>query len=82
MNKSQNYNTNKIFKDKLGIEEYKKLNFTTGSGGDIVKNVEDGNESYYKVGSIETIDMGTYGTHILHIANTSTPSECNTAGFS
>ena len=26
--------------------------------------------------------MGTYGTHTLRIANTSTPSECSTAGFS
>ena len=26
--------------------------------------------------------MGTYGTHTLRIANTSTPSECSTSGFS
>ncbi|UKI57958.1 MAG: DUF6273 domain-containing protein [Clostridium sp.] len=26
--------------------------------------------------------MGTYGTHTLRIANTSTPSECSRAGFS
>ncbi len=26
--------------------------------------------------------MGTYGTHTLRVANTSTPSECSTSGFS
>ncbi len=26
--------------------------------------------------------MGTYGTHTLRVANTSTPSECSTTGFS
>ena len=28
------------------------------------------------------IDMGTYGTHTVRIANTSTPSECSKSGFS
>ena len=36
----------------------------------------------YNVGDTKEIDMGTYGTHTLRIANKSTPSECSTEGFS
>ena len=83
MNKSQNYNTNKTFKGKFGIEEYQKPNFSTDSWSEIIANVKAGNGSEYKVGSTKEVNLGTtYGTHILRIANTSTPSECSTAGFS
>ena len=83
MNKSQNYNTNKTFKGKLGIEEYQKPNFSTDSWPEIIENVKAGNGSDYEVGSTKEIDLGdTYGTHTLRVANTSTPDECNTEGFS
>ena len=83
MNKSQNYNTNKTFKGKFGIEEYQKPNFSTDSWSEIIANVKAGNGSEYKVGSTKEVNLGTtYGTHILRIANTSTPSECSTTGFS
>ena len=36
----------------------------------------------YKVGDTKEIDMGEFGKHTLRIANTSTPEECNTEGFS
>ena len=83
MNKSQNYNTNKTFKGKFGIEEYQKPNFSTDSWSEIIANVKAGNGSEYKVGSTKEIDLGTtYGTHTLRVANTSTPDECKTEGFS
>ena len=83
MNKSQNYNTNKTFKGKFGIEEYQKPNFSTDSWATIIENVKAGNGSEYKVGSTKEINLGsTYGTHTLRVANTSTPSECSTTGFS
>ena len=83
MNKSQNYNTNKTFKGKLGIEEYKAPNFATDSWATIIENVRAGNGSEYKVGSTKEVNLGTtYGTHTLRIANTSTPDECSTTGFS
>ena len=56
--------------------------FTTDSWKTIVKAVKNGNTGKYNVGDTKTIDMGTYGTHTLRIANTSTPSECSTSGFS
>ncbi len=60
----------------------KPSTFSTDSWETIVASVKAGNTRRYKVGETKTIDMGTYGTHTLRIANTSTPSECSTAGFS
>ena len=49
----------------------------------IIANVKAGNGSEYKVGSTKEVNLGTtYGTHTLRVANTSTPSECSTTGFS
>ncbi len=56
--------------------------FATDSWKTIIKAVRNNNISKYNVGDTRTIDMGTYGTHTLRIANTSTPSECSTTGFS
>ena len=56
--------------------------FATDSWKTIIKAVRNNNISKYNVGDTKTIDMGTYGTHTLRIANTSTPSECSRAGFS
>ena len=82
-NADQNTNQGKKFNGVLGIEEYKAPNFTTDSWSTIIANVKAGNGSEYKVGSTKEVNLGTtYGTHTLRIANTSTPSECSTTGFS
>ncbi len=81
----QDYNKKKSFSGKLGINEYKPASpvaFSTDEWDTIVNAVKTGNTSVYKVGDTKTVDMGTYGTHTLRIANKSTPSECSTAGFS
>ena len=81
----QNYNKNKSFSGKLSINEYKPASpvaFSTDEWDTIVNAVKTGNTSVYKVGDTKTVDLGTYGTHTLRIANTSTPSECSTTGFS
>ena len=57
-------------------------NFSTDSWSKIVKAVQENNIGKYNVGDTKEIDMGTYGTHTLRIANKSTPSECSTEGFS
>ena len=56
--------------------------FSTDSWKTIIKAVKNNNISKYKVGDTKTIDMGSYGTHTLRVANMSTPSECSTFGFS
>ena len=82
-NADQNTNQGKKFNGVLGIEEYKAPNFATDSWEAIIAKVKAGNGSEYAVGSTKEVDLGTtYGTHTLRVANTSTPSECSTTGFS
>ena len=81
-NADQNYNQGKEFNGVLGIEEYKAPDFATDSWSTIIANVKAGNGSEYKVGSTKEVNLGTYGTHTLRVANTSTPSECSGTGFS
>ena len=56
--------------------------FSTDSWYTIAKAVKNNNISKYNVGDTKSVNLGTYGTHTLRIANTSTPSECSTSGFS
>ena len=56
--------------------------FSTDSWSTIISSVKANNKRGYKVGDTKEIDLGTYGTHTLRIANTSTTSECSTSGFS
>ncbi len=82
-NAVQNYNQGKEFNGVLGIEEYKAPDFSTDSWATIIANVKAGYGSEYVVGSTKEVNLGTtYGTHTLRVANTSTPSECSTNGFS
>ena len=82
-NADQNTNQGKKFNGVLGIEEYKAPNFATDSWSTIIANVKAGYGSEYAVGSTKEVNLGTtYGTHTLRVANTSTPSECSTEGFS
>ena len=81
----QDYNKKKSFSGKLGINEYNlptSVSFAEDSWATIAELVKAGKTDTYNVGDTKTIDMGTYGTHTLRIANTSTPSECSTSGFS
>ena len=64
------------------IPKVNPVSFATDSWETIITAVKENNISKYKVGDTKTIDMGTYGTHTLRVANTSTPSECSTSGFS
>ena len=49
----------------------------------IINNVRTGNTSNYHAGDTKTVTLGnSIGTHTLRIANTSTPVECSTTGFS
>ena len=57
--------------------------FTTDSWEDIIDNAEQGLAcGIYNVGDTKEIDLGSFGTHTLRIANCSTPSECSNTGFS
>ena len=62
--------------------EVKMPDFATDSWEKIISVVQSGGGSLYEVGDTKIIDMGTFGTHTIRIANMSTPAECSTAGFS
>ena len=81
-NAAQNYNQGKKFSGVLGVNEYKKPNFATDSWATIAANVKAGNGSDYNVGDTKEIDLGDLGKHNVRIANTTTPDECSTKGFS
>ena len=81
-NSVQNYNQGKKFSGVLGIEEYKEPNFTTDRWSVVATNLKIGNEIYYKIGDTKEVDLGSFGIHKVRIANTSTPDECGTEGFS
>ena len=84
-NTSQNYNQRKKFNGVIGVKEYKSeepVSFATDSWETILNAVQDGNISKYNVGDTKDITLNTLGTHKVRIANTSTPSECSTEGFS
>ena len=82
---TQNYNKNKSFNGKIGLEEFElpsSVSFAEDSWETIVTRVQVGEISTYNVGDTKEVDLGDYGTHTLRIANTSTPDECKTEGFS
>ena len=62
--------------------EVKMPDFATESWEKIISVVQSGGGSLYEVGDTKEVDMGTFGTHTIRIANTSTPDECATDGFS
>ena len=68
--------------DENAVKPGHPESFETDSWATIVNAVKTGNASVYNVGDTKTVDMGTFGTHTLRIANKSTPSECSTTGFS
>ncbi|MBQ6497450.1 MAG: hypothetical protein IJI58_01905, partial [Bacilli bacterium] len=58
------------------------VSFAEDDWSTIVAAVKSGNTNNYNVGDTKEVDMGTFGTHTLRIANKSTPTECSTTGFS
>ena len=81
----KNINGEKVYSEyseEITIIKEVESQFNTDSWETIIANVKSGNIDNYNVGDTKRIDLGDYGTHIIRIANTSTPSECSTEGFS
>ena len=72
--------TDKITEGKC--EEISPKNFSIDDWETIINAIREGDGSEYAVGSTKEVNLGTYGTHTLRVANTSTPSECSGTGFS
>ena len=80
INADQNYNQGKKFSGVIGIKETSQ--FEKDGWETIETNVRNGNISNYNIGDTKEVDLGDLGKHNVRIANTTTPSECSTTGFS
>ena len=56
--------------------------FSTDSWSIIISSVKANNKRGYKVGDTKEIDLGTYGTHTLRVANISKSDSCGNSGYS
>ena len=72
----------KVQEGKCGSVPETSHSFADDDWSTIINNVKNGNTGDYNVGDTKTIELTGYGTHTVRIANKSTPSECNTTGFS
>ena len=79
---SLNFRVNYVQKDNTAIDVLHPRNLGDDDWDTIISNAQNGKASMYVVGSTKEVDMGTLGTHTLRVANTSTPAECSTTGFS
>ena len=66
---------NAIERDELGKGIPEPVSFTTDSWQTIQKAVQTGNTELYNIGDTKEVDLGTFGTHTVRIAN---KSECTT----
>ena len=58
------------------------VSFATDSWATIASAVRNNNTNAYHVGDTKEVDLGSLGTHVVRIANMSTPSECAQNDFS
>ena len=79
---NQNSQQGKVFNAYLSVEAYSSSAFSRDSWETIAANIKNGTIGEYNVGDTKEVTLEGYGTHILRIANTSTPAECSTTGFS
>ncbi len=69
--------------DDTGTKVSHPESFADDDWSTIINAVQTGNTSAYHVGDTKTVELGnSLGTHTLRIANTTTPAECSTEGFS
>ena len=66
---------NAVERNELGREIPNPVSFTTDSWETIQKAVQTGNSGVYNVGDTKEVDLGSFGTHTIRIAN---KSECTT----
>ena len=64
-------------------EEIQHPSFEDDDWDTIINTIQNNNScGPYNVGDEKEIDMGTFGTHTLRIANCSKPADCSNPGFS
>ena len=81
-NKTLSFSVTYVQADNNAIEVCSPSNFSTDSWETVVCAAKRGLFDTYNLGDTRSIDMGSFGTYTIRIANTTTPTECSTEGFS
>ena len=82
-NLSLSFSVTYIQADEYAEEVAHPDSFADDDWSTIINAVQTGYTSAYHVGDTKTVELGnSLGTHTIRIANTSTPAECSTEGFS
>ena len=76
------FNITYVQADSNAIAVTHPLSFADDDWGTIINAVQSGNISNYHVGDTKTVNISGLGTYKLRIANTTTPAECSTTGYS
>ena len=80
-NKTLSFSVTYVQADNTAVE--RPVHTMADDDWDIVINtLKTGNIAPYEVGDEKEVDLGTLGKHKLRIANSTTPAECFTEGFS
>ncbi len=75
------FSVNYIQKDSNAITR-PVLTFENSTWSEIANAIRSGYTDFLNVGDTKEVNLELFGTHTVRIANTSTPAECSTTGFS
>ncbi len=81
-NKTLSFSVTYVQADENAIKVGHAESFADDDWKTVINTLKTGNISPYEIGDEKEVDLGTLGTHILRIANSTTPEECSTEGFS
>ena len=81
-NKTLSFSVTYVQADSNAVEVCSPNDFATDDWETVVCAAKRGKFGTYNLGDTKSIDMGTFGTHTIRIANSTTPEECSTEEFS
>ncbi len=81
-NKTLSFSVTYVQADENAVKVPHAESFADDDWDIVINTLKTGNISPYEVGDEKEVDLGTFGKHKLRIANSTTPEECSTEGFS
>ena len=81
-NKTLSFSVTYVQADENAVKVPHAESFADDDWDIVINTLTSGNISPYEVGDEKEVDLGTLGVHKLRIANSTTPTECSTEGFS
>ena len=81
-NKTLSFSVTYVQADENAVKVPHAESFADDDWDIVINTLKTGNIAPYEVGDEKEVDLGTFGKHKLRIANSTTPEECLTEGFS